>query len=371
MKKKKIITCCLLILAVTICSVFVAKHIKNSNTHIETSSRVVTDSSNTQEDNKSNQNSNDSKDNKNVKGDKDSKEDKKDADKSLAGSSEQKSKEQKSETADSNKTSSKGTPKTSASDAFSVSPENKDKTSHSDVTVYMRIEGYDKTFAPRTKITTRIFDLNPYLGRATGSSATPSNGWGADKFKEPTVAHATVKLLEQKGYKHSTGYDLQDYGWSLYIAMIGGNREFDYRSTSGWMYRVNDVLPNVGCQAKPIKGGEEILWYFGAYGFDTLVTEMSASAQNINAGESVTVTLNGIKNDIKTWKEYREPAQGATIYSNGSPLSVNGKNVVTDKSGKAVIKFAKRGTYKLSAERVDAKGLKDLLRPQPVTINVK
>ena len=351
MKKKKIITCCLLILAAAIFSLSLGKYIKNKNAHAQ-NSRVTIGSSTVQK-----------KDNKSGKESKNVQDKKKGFQKDEKQSSKVKSTAQ--EKNDSNNKN------TSAKAASSTTSASGSKAQDSGVTVYMRIEGYDKTFAPRTKVTTGIFDLNPYLGRATGSSATPSNGWGADKFKEPTVVHATVKLLEQNGYRHGTGYDLQDYGWSLYIAMIGGNREFDYRSTSGWMYRVNNVLPNIGSQAKPIKGGEEILWYFGAYGFDTLVTEMSANTHNINAGQSVTVTLNGIKNDIKTWKEYREPAKGATIYSNGSPLSINGKNIVTDSNGKAVIKFTKRGIYKLSAERVDSKGIKDIVRPIPVTINVK
>src|SRR3712207_2358249 len=107
------------------------------------------------------------------------------------------------------------------------------------VTVNIRVEGYDRTFVPKTQVTTGIFNLNLFTGPATGSSATPSKGWNIDKFKETTNAHALVKVLEKNGFKKGTGFDLQDYGWSLYIAMIGGDREFDHRSTSGWMYRVN------------------------------------------------------------------------------------------------------------------------------------
>lgn len=238
-------------------------------------------------------------------------------------------------------------------------------------TVYIRIEGYDRTLVPRIKITTGIFDLNPYLGPATGSSATPSKGWGVDKFKEPTNAHAVVKALENNGFRKGVGYDLQDYGWSVYMAMIGGNREFDHRSTSGWMYRVNNILPNVGCQGRPINNGDEILWYFGAYGFDTLATELKANNTSIKAGQSIIVTLNGIKNDINTWEEFREPVKGATIYLNGAPLNVGGGNVLTDEGGKATIKFDKPGTYTLSAERINNKNLRDIVRPQPVTVTVK
>ncbi|MFD3157693.1 DUF4430 domain-containing protein [Haloimpatiens sp. FM7330] len=238
------------------------------------------------------------------------------------------------------------------------------------VSVYMRVEGYNGTIVPRQKVTTGIFDLNPYLGRASGSSATPSKGWGVERFKEPTVAHALVKLLESKGYHHGSGYDFQDYGWGLYIAMINGDREFDHRNTSGWMYRVGNVLPNIGCQGKPIKGGEEILWYFGAYGFDTLVTEMKVDKRSVGVGKPITITLNGIKNDINTWKEFREPAKNATIYVNGKPYCNGSKKAITDAHGRVTIKFNKKGTYTLSAERINSKNLKDIVRPLPVTIKV-
>ena len=238
-------------------------------------------------------------------------------------------------------------------------------------TVNIRVEGYDRTFVPRTQITVEAFNLNPYLGPATGSSATASKGWGIDKFKEPTNAHALVRVLEKYGFQKGSGYDFQDYGWGLYMAMIGGNREFDYRSTSGWMYRVNNVLPNVGCQGTALNNEDEILWYFGAYGFDTLATELKVNTTSVSVGQSITISLNGIKNDVNTWKEYREPVKGATIYSNKSPLNIDGNNILTNESGKATIKFDKPGTYILSAERINNKNLKDIVRPQPVIITVK
>ena len=238
-------------------------------------------------------------------------------------------------------------------------------------TINIRVEGYDRTFVPRTQITIEAFDLNPYLGPATGSSATASKGWGLDKFKGPTNAHALVKVLEKYGFQKGSGYDFQDYGWGLYMAMIGGNREFDYRSTSGWMYRVNNVLPNVGCQGTALNNEDEILWYFGAYGFDTLATELKVNTTSIRVGQSITISLNGIKNDVNTWKEYREPVKGATIYSNKSPLNIDGNNILTNENGKATIKFDKSGTYILSAERINNKNLKDIVRPNPVTITVK
>ncbi|AAO35371.1 DUF4430 domain-containing protein [Clostridium tetani] len=357
--KKKIIIACITILSMFLCGIFIKSYKTNSET--TSSTRVVQEEKKKQDkeqqEKKKEENSNKDEGKEKTEEAKEKEEEKKKKDKGKEKA--KKKEEEKKETLKEEK-------KPSSNPSRSENEEIGEKR-----TVHIRIEGYDKTLVSRTKITTGIFDLNPYSGPATGSSATPSKGWGIDKFKEPTNAHAVVKALEQNGFKKGSGYDLQDYGWSLYIAMVGGDREFDYRSTSGWMYRVNNVLPNVGCQGRPINNGDEILWYFGAYGFDTLATELKVNVDSIGVGQSITVTLNGIKNDINTWKEFREPVKGATIYANGAPLNIGGSNILTDDKGKAVIKFDKSGTYTLSAERINNKNLRDIVRPQPITITVK
>ncbi|RXI58810.1 cell surface protein, partial [Clostridium tetani] len=303
--KKKIIIACITILSMFLCGIFIKSYKTNSET--TSSTRVVQEEKKKQDkeqqEKKKEENSNKDEGKEKTEEAKEKEEEKKKKDKGKEKA--KKKEEEKKETLKEEK-------KPSSNPSRSENEEIGEKR-----TVHIRIEGYDKTLVSRTKITTGIFDLNPYSGPATGSSATPSKGWGIDKFKEPTNAHAVVKALEQNGFKKGSGYDLQDYGWSLYIAMVGGDREFDYRSTSGWMYRVNNVLPNVGCQGRPINNGDEILWYFGAYGFDTLATELKVNVDSIGVGQSITVTLNGIKNDINTWKEFREPVKGATIYANG------------------------------------------------------
>ena len=49
---------------------------------------------------------------------------------------------------------------------------------------------------------------------------------------------------------------------SAYIAAINYLYEFDYGELSGWMYRVNGVLPEVGCQSYYLSDGDEIEWLY-------------------------------------------------------------------------------------------------------------
>ncbi len=133
-----------------------------------------------------------------------------------------------------------------------------------EVTVSVKIKGYKHDVLSET-VTTKVFSLDPYLHPGTGSSAEPSDGWDKDKFAGPTVAHATIEALKKDGFTRGEGrghYDFQDYGWSCYFAMIDGDREKQYKSTSGWLYKVNGRMPGIGCQGYKIKNGDEIYWYF-------------------------------------------------------------------------------------------------------------
>lgn len=158
--------------------------------------------------------------------------------------------------------------------------------------------------------------------------------------------------------------------------MIDGDREFDQGPMSGWMYSVNGKLPPIGSQAKLLKEGDDILWFYSAYGFDTLMTSLSASKTSVKTGEEVNLNLSGIKTTGaegkgKTggYKQDKGPVGNATILVNGSEYSVQGNTVTTDDNGKATIEFDKAGTYKISAVRYKNSYI-DIVPPLPITIRV-
>jgi len=49
---------------------------------------------------------------------------------------------------------------------------------------------------------------------------------------------------------------------SAYIAGLNFLYEYDYGELSGWMYRVNGVFPDVGCQSYYVSDGDEIEWLY-------------------------------------------------------------------------------------------------------------
>ena len=249
------------------------------------------------------------------------------------------------------------------------------KPDDKEVKAFIRVEGYNKTVVPRTEVKVKLFDLNPYLGKATGSSSEPSTGWGVDKFDRPSHAHAIVKLLNDKHVK----YDFQDYGWSIYMSEIAGDREFDHRPTSGWMYSVNGKLPPIGSNGLPIRDGDEVVWFFGAYGFDTIVTTLESNKTKVKAGEEIEIKLDGFstvgaggQGEVDDYGQIKEAVKEATILVNGQEYKRDGKAIKTDNDGKANLKFDKDGTYKISAIRYKKdEGKKiDIVRPKPLEIKV-
>ncbi|MEW9124347.1 MAG: DUF4430 domain-containing protein [Thermotaleaceae bacterium] len=235
------------------------------------------------------------------------------------------------------------------------------------VSAYIRVEGYGRTLVPRQLVSTTNFDITPYLSKGTGSSAGSSGKWDPDTLKKPTVLHALITALEQNSISQ---YDIQDYGWSLYVAMIAGEREFDLKGTSGWMYRVNDGMPNYGSQAYNLRGGEDILWYFGAYGSDTWYTKLKADKTSGATGEKLVFTLKGMTTDMNTGASKEEAIKDAVIYVNGKPYVIEGAEVKTDQEGKATLIFYEPGTYSISAERFSKDGIRNIIRPEPLSISI-
>ncbi|RKD26934.1 Ig-like domain (group 2) [Caminicella sporogenes DSM 14501] len=251
-------------------------------------------------------------------------------------------------------------------------------------TVSIRVEGYDRTIIPKTTIQVPLVDISKDLGEASGGSATESSGWGVERFNNPTNAHAIVKILKDNGFRQQTKedrekgtdetklFDFQDYGWGLYIAMIGGYREFDHGGISGWMYRVNGKMPPVGCNGKELEDGDEIVWYYGAYGFNNVFTKMEVDKTEVTEGESINITIVG---DNGGFASKEKPLEGAIILVNGKEYKENGELVKTDKEGKASITLKKAGKYEINLTRYKIKEGKreyiDIVRPEPKIIIVK
>ncbi|MDI3480736.1 MAG: hypothetical protein PWQ97_391 [Tepidanaerobacteraceae bacterium] len=265
---------------------------------------------------------------------------------------------------------------------YTPGPVSSDEKRSTVATARIRVEGYDHTILPETVVTVDAsrLDLTPYLGSASGGSATPSSGWGPDRLKYPTVAHALVKALEDAGYDckdHVNGLDLQDYGWSLYVAMIDGDREFGQGINSGWYYYVDGTLPSFGCQAYVLKGGEDIVWEYVRDYTEVYYSFITVDKTTVEKSGCVSIGLNGYRADMNQTGSIENMLGGLTLYvqKGGGEKIACQEGTITDEfeclgmddSGNITIKFKTPGEYTISA---DCDPAVDIVRPAPVKINV-
>ena len=118
-----------------------------------------------------------------------------------------------------------------------------------------RATGSGETEAPKppvgTEITVRMTIKADSGYWFNGSVTIPGEG--------ATVYHALIKALEEAGMS-------QVGAESGYVRSIskGGKTlsEFDNGENSGWLYKVNGNLPDVGLTSYAIKDGDSIVWYY-------------------------------------------------------------------------------------------------------------
>ncbi|MCL6635151.1 MAG: DUF4430 domain-containing protein, partial [Peptococcaceae bacterium] len=248
-------------------------------------------------------------------------------------------------------------------------------------TASIRVEGYSGTILPKTEVTVDAFDLTPYLGPASGGSATPSPGWGPDRLQYPTVAHALVKALTEAGIDctdHVNGLDLQDYGWSLYVAMIAGEREFDQGTNSGWYYYVDGKLPSFGCQAYTLKGGEDIVWSYVRDYTEVWYSFLTADKTALAAGDSVRLGLQGYRCDMMGAGGTESLFGRLTLYvQKGAGEKTECDEGVSnddfecpgfDEEGNLIVRFKTPGEYTISADHPPGV---DIVRPASLKVTVE
>ena len=161
-------------------------------------------------------------------------------------------------------------------------------------------------------------DIHQYLTyyKNTKSNAIPEQAkrvYGAYNkedgtgFAYPTVLHALIKMLQDNGVdletKEQFTYDGNTYTvpknldvqanlrGKVYLAMAGGLREFDGGDMSGWMYRVNGNLPNLGISEYALSDGDQISIFY--------VTSWQFNEENPGSGTRLTTREYGQQAEIE------------------------------------------------------------------------
>lgn len=231
--------------------------------------------------------------------------------------------------------------------AFAFSSQNKGRS----VGVYIRVEGYDETIVPRRRIVVDNFDLSSYIGKNDGIFSAG-----------PTPVHALIKALEDEGINCKWDLILKNDNGVLKVIEVKDDKENKCGSKSGWMVRIDDELKN---HDYCLSDRDDIVWYYGAYGEDTLCSIISANTNRVKPGDDVNISLLGLSGKSTA----KGKVERATVYVDGIPYIRDGKPEETNSSGSARVKFEYPGNYVISAERFRG-DKRDIVRPDPIMISV-
>lgn len=115
-----------------------------------------------------------------------------------------------------------------------------------------------------TKTVTISISCKNAIGK-TDNKKIPENGIILDDTEFSISEGDTVfDVLVSATKKNKIQIDYDSSNETVYIKGINGLYEFDCGELSGWMYKVNGEIPNVGCSGYKLKDGDIIEWVYTA-----------------------------------------------------------------------------------------------------------
>lgn len=146
-------------------------------------------------------------------------------------------------------------------------------------------------------------------------------------------ANTALDIVENGAAVCNYTYQIQQSLLGPYLISINSETA---SGTSGWLYRVNWILPNIGANQYQLEENDDVLWYFGEPSF--LPLKIYLSDEQIELNEQVTATVEYFNNDV--WL----PADLATVYVGNNAYSTNGL-------GQAIFSINQTGNYQVYAEK--------------------
>jgi len=197
-----------------------------------------------------------------------------------------------------------------------------------ELSVYVRVEGQDSTVW-RGDVIVSESDITAH------NSGTTYHLW------DPTALGA---LDEASNHEERFHYYVTDQYGALFVSSVD---EEESRGASGWMYRVNYYLPNIGAgqfmlgeTIPPNLPHSEVLWYYGGSG--ELPLKISLDKAEIDVGEQFTAMVTQYSDATHAWSS----CEGATVYIDNEAYPD-----LTGSDGMVNISIDSEGTFDIFAEK--------------------
>lgn len=147
-------------------------------------------------------------------------------------------------------------------------------------------------------------------------------------------ANNGLDILQNAAVGCNYTYNIQDTAYGPYLNQI--NNEVAAEQ-NGWLYLVNNISSEVGAVDYKIKINDDVVWYYGEWGWQPL--RLLASKNSLNFGDQLILTAQSF--DGQSWSAL-------------SGVSIVGldKEYLTDTSGQLKL-IAPSGNYSLFAQKVN------------------
>lgn len=166
------------------------------------------------------------------------------------------------------------------------------------------------------------------------------------RTEAPSVYEAVYEILQD----YNIPLEVAETSSVKYIFSINGEEAGTFGGYDGWLYMVNNEIPDEAMDARPIYDGDEIVLYYGEYPPGTYVPTVELSQETVEAGTGFTVTVTSTYYD---WDQMTE----VTVSLKDVEINLSGETYYTDDNGEAVITVPMvPGDYslKISLDRDDS-----------------
>jgi len=192
-----------------------------------------------------------------------------------------------------------------------------DETSYTSMTAFAVIALAEKYYP----IIGQQKDPGKHNLRIEGSSSTVCNTQVSAATALDTIINGALVC----GYT----YEIQDTGLGPYLFSLNGE---EAAGVSGWMYFVNNISPLVGAADYILETGDEVLWYYGQWGW--LPTRLSLNKSIVDLGE-----------DIEILAEYHNGVDWLVFPQ--ADIMVGADSYLTDGNGKLTLTMEKAGVFEI------------------------
>ncbi len=152
-------------------------------------------------------------------------------------------------------------------------------------------------------------------------------------------------------------YDAPESVYGIYINSINNEEAGRFGGYDGWMFAVNGRMSDYGVDSYEIKEGDNLLFYYGGFGIETIIPKVSLESQRIIAGKEFEIKLE------YTYYDYMED-EDKTINVSGAIITINNKEYISDEDGKVKLDALLPGNYILTIDKMGEDGFPELVRDE-------